>query len=170
MQTPRVTAYDAERWVDLAEGTAGASAALAGLLFVAVSLNLQAILEGPRLANRAAQALVLLVFPVFTGLALLVPDQSPVALGTELVLLAVVLGVLLNALARPDRRPPDQPRAAWFATGVVPALVVPVGTLLAGVGVLTEALGGLYWLPVVIAVGLFSGLVNTWVLLVEILR
>ena len=40
-------AYDAAAWSDFAAGTAGAAAALAGLLFVAVSINLQPILAGP---------------------------------------------------------------------------------------------------------------------------
>ena len=39
-----------------------------------------------------------------------------------------------------------------------------------GVGLLTESLGGLYWLPAAVAVGLLGGLTNAWVLLVEILR
>jgi hypothetical protein len=35
-----VTAYAADRWTDFGVGVAGASAALAGLVFVAVSIGL----------------------------------------------------------------------------------------------------------------------------------
>jgi len=40
-----VTAYDAPEWTVLFVGTAGASAALAGLVFVAVSINVDRILK-----------------------------------------------------------------------------------------------------------------------------
>ena len=38
-------AYDPSEWTDLFVATAGASAALAGLVFVAVSINLERILS-----------------------------------------------------------------------------------------------------------------------------
>ncbi|HSK61321.1 MAG TPA: hypothetical protein VK935_19950 [Actinomycetospora sp.] len=57
-----------------------------------------------------------------------------------------------------------------MGTTIVPAAVVGLAPVLAGIGLLTESLGGLYWLPAAVAVGLLGGLSNAWVLLVEILR
>ncbi|GAA4875354.1 hypothetical protein GCM10023203_26870 [Actinomycetospora straminea] len=162
-------AYDAEPWSDFAAGMAGAAAALAGLLFVAVSINIQTILAGG-IAGRAAQALVLLALPVFFSLALLVPGQPDVALAVELVLIAVVVAPGLARQARPRARAPEQPASSWVATTVLPSVVVVVAPVLAAVGLLTGSLGGLYWLPAAVALALLGGLVNAWVLLVEILR
>ena len=52
---------------------AATAATLAGLLFVAVSINLKRILEFPSLPARAGQTLMLFVMPLITGLFLVVP-------------------------------------------------------------------------------------------------
>ena len=61
------TAYAAERWTDFGVGVAGASAALAGLVFVAVSINLSEILKYRNLPGRAALTLILFVTPLIVG-------------------------------------------------------------------------------------------------------
>jgi hypothetical protein len=45
-----VTAYDPSEWADFFVASAGASAALTGLVFVAVSINIDRILRLPRCA------------------------------------------------------------------------------------------------------------------------
>jgi hypothetical protein len=86
------TAYVAERWTDFGVGIAGASAALAGLVFVAVSINLSRILEYRNLPGRAALTLYLFVTPLVVGILLLVPGQSGAALGGELLAAGLVFG------------------------------------------------------------------------------
>lgn len=160
---------DAEPWGDFAVAAAGASAALAGLLFVAISINLRTIVDSPRIPGRAAHALILLATPIFLSLAVLIP-QGPVALGVELLVVAAVVGPTLGWLSTPGHRPPHTPLVAWVVAVALPAALVSVSTLLAGLGVLTTSLGGLAWLPVAVAAGLLGGLFNAWVLLVEIMR
>ncbi len=55
--------YEAARWADFAVGVAGATAALAGLLFVAVSVNIQRIMQFAYLPARAGQTLIMLITP-----------------------------------------------------------------------------------------------------------
>jgi hypothetical protein len=43
-------------------------------------------------------------------------------------------------------------------------------TLLAGLGLLLDSLGGLYWLSVAVLAAIIGGLAQAWVLLIEILR
>ncbi|OLT18879.1 hypothetical protein BJF78_11555 [Pseudonocardia sp. CNS-139] len=150
--------------------TAGAAAALAGLLFVAVSINLRAILASPRVPGRAGQALVMLTAPILLALVVLVPGQPATALGVELVAAAAVVGPVLGRLGWPGRRPPEQPVVAWLLVTALPSAGLTVGALLAGAGMLAGAFGGLYWLAGAVVLGLVGGLGNAWVLLIEILR
>lgn len=165
-----MSAYEAEPWSDFAVGTAGAAAALAGLLFVAVSINLPVIIAGPRVPGRAAQALILLATPIFLSLSVLIPGQGSVPLGVELIAIAAIVGPALGWLIRPGTRATEQPIGAWIVGSAVPAVVLSASSLLAGVGVLTESLGGLYWVPAAVAVALLGGLLNAWGLLIEIVR
>src|ERR1700733_8369993 len=66
------SAYDISQWHDLFIAEAGAAAALAGLLFVAVSINLKQILALPSLPARAAAVLATLI------VALVVSTLAPV--------------------------------------------------------------------------------------------
>ena len=159
---------DAEAWSDFAVAAAGAAAALAGLLFVALSINITAVLSSPHTTARAGSALVLLASPVFLALTLLVPWGSLTTLGVVLLVLALLATVgLAVMLPRPI---PQVPVAAWVVFTVVPPAVLCAGTILAAVGVLVGGLGGLIWLAPAIGFALFGGLVGAWVLLVEILR
>jgi hypothetical protein len=162
--------YTAEAWTDFAVATAGAAAALAGLVFVAVSLNLRIIMGDANLPGRAGQTLVLLATPLFLALTIVVPGQGEVALAVELAVIGVLAGGALVRQALPSHRSAQQAVAVWVLTAWVPAAAVLVAPVLAAVGLLTGTAGGLYWIPVAVLLALLGGLENAWALLVEILR
>ncbi|MGY1706616.1 hypothetical protein ACI79C_18775 [Geodermatophilus sp. SYSU D00697] len=162
-------AYRPEAWSDFAVATVGACAALAGLIFVAVSLNLARILEFPHLPGRAAQTLGLLVALLAAGVLVLAPGQPGAALGVEIGAIGLLLaaGTLPPLLrVRPDAAFPERRVVGAAVIVLVPAaaLVACGATLLAGSG------GGLYWLAGAVVLGMAGATANAWVLLVEINR
>ena len=163
-----MSAYDAGDWTEFFVAAAGASAALAGLVFVAVSINIERILAMEGIPDRALQALMQLLAVVVFSLLALAPGQSNVALGLELVAMGLAITVasvwlITRALKAHGITSPLDPRRALVAAGTVPFVV-------AGVSLITEAGGGIYWVLAGVIAALIGGVLNAWVLLVEILR
>jgi hypothetical protein len=163
-------AYSAVAWQGLFVADAGASAALAGLLFVAISINLDRILQGAGLPGRAAEAMVLLVAVLVVSTLGLVPGQSPTVLGAELLGAGLVAWLVLAMIHLRAVRGRVGPYPAALAGRIVMAQVAVLPLLAAGVSLLVGAGGGLYWLVPGIVLCLVVAVLNAWVLLVEILR
>jgi hypothetical protein len=161
--------YSADAWHDFAMAVAGASAALAGLLFVAVSINLTRILSFPKLPSRAGQTLIMLVTPLIISVLILIP-QDPDALGAELLAGAAVLVLPLARLNGPSTRTEEERLNGYLLTRVGPAAIVVAFLAVAGATLVAGVGGGLYWFAPVVLVAIVAGLGNAWVLLVEILR
>jgi modulator of FtsH protease len=156
-------------WESFFVAQTGAFAALAGLVFVALSINLKEILEGQGLPGRAAEAIALMVVPVFTGLAALVPHQSLRALGIEYLVIgglaaALFIGILRGAAADERTRPVRERVALPLA------ILAVIPTLVAAVLLISGNITGLDWLAAGTLICLFVAILDAWVLLVEILR
>ncbi len=72
-----MTAYDPAAWADFANTVAGGAAALAGLLFVGLSLNLAEVLKYPGVPARAAVTLGLTIAILLTAIFVATPGQAP---------------------------------------------------------------------------------------------
>ena len=165
-----MSGYLAAEWTDFSVAVVGASAALTGLLFVAVSINIEQILAVDALAGRALSTMILFVVPLVVGTLVLVPGQSPTALGLELIGTGVVAGGGLLRINRPVNRGELEPRSGWLLIRFVPSVTITVFLLLAGATLIAQAGGGLYWVAPAIVEAFVGGLVTVWVLLVEIRR
>ncbi len=157
-------------WANFFVAEVGASAALTGLLVVAISINLARILSFAQLPERAAEGLITLVAAFVLASIGLVPSQPVKLFGAEVLAIGLVtflvsLAVQLrswNAIASVS--PVKQyARATVGAAASLPFIVA--GTLL-----LNGSDAGLYWIAAGIIISLVAGVWHAWVLLVEILR
>ncbi len=163
-------AYSTVEWQSMFLAQAGASAALAGLLFVALSINLERILHGKGLPGRAGEAIVLLLAVLVVSTLGLVPGQSPGVLGAELLGAGLVAWLILVGIHVGAVRGRVAPSRSLLVRRVVLAQVAVLPLLVAGVSLLLGAGGGLYWLVPGVLLCLLVAVLDAWVLLIEILR
>jgi modulator of FtsH protease len=181
-----VSGPEPEVWETFAVAQLGASAALLGLVFVGISINLQNVLASRHLVNRAAESVVLLMGILVASTAVLVPDQPVRALGVELLVLGLALVVAVVVFQRSTVAPvpgPDggggdaHPEArdasgATLAHAIRRVLGFGAGLLLvvAAASLLADGGGGLYWWAGSVVLAYGGALLGGWVLLIEILR
>jgi modulator of FtsH protease len=168
-------AYEIGDWESFALAHVGASAALLGLVFVGVSINLRDIIGSGVLVHRAGEAVILLGWVLATATVVLIPGQGRGALSAELIVLGVALFVIVLLLQRDavvqhvDPGRPGPPRGSVGlrrVLGLGSAVVIGI----VGISLAAELGGGLYWWPVAVLVAYLGALTNAWILLIEILR
>lgn len=163
-------AYDPSEWTDFFVAAAGASAALLGLLFVAISINLERILKYEGLPGRALEAMMQLTCVLLVSLAGLVPGQSHLALGLELLcVFAAIAAIVVRQpvlVADETGREPTSWKVSRWTIRLAGLLAIGI----AGISLVAEAGGGLYWLAAGIALAIVAAIAGAWVLMVEILR
>jgi hypothetical protein len=164
-----LVAYEASEWSDLFVATAGAAAALAGLVFVAVSINLERILALPGIPKRALQTVLMLLIVVVISIVALLPGQDHIALGVELLVVGAGYVAALVLTSRGSLPTRDQPRT-WLVGRLFMLGLGAVPLLVGAFSVLAESGGGLYWIGAGIVGAIGGGVANAWVLLVEIQR
>ncbi len=158
-------------WHDFYLKIGAASASLIGLLFVALSLNLDTITETSSEDLRALgeQAFNSFSLVLLIALFFLIPTNDPTTYGVAFVALA------LGGAYRMLRHAP----AVWrgrrrdrLCEGVVWRFVLPaaalVGLLASGLGLVVGQLSALYWLVAVIIGLLMSAARSSWDLLVKV--
>jgi hypothetical protein len=153
-------------WAGFAEMTGGASGALTGLLFVAVSLNADRIGHHRGLRVSAVQTLVLFLAPLVVAAALLTPDQPDWVLGAELIATGLITSWVLLALRRVKQSlsDDDQRIIAIFNRRAVNVTIMLLLTA-SGIVLACGVSAGLYPLLPVSLLALVSGVLNAWYVL-----
>lgn len=157
-------------WANFFVAEVGASAALTGLVVVAISINLAKILSYPSLPGRAAEALFALVGVLVLTSAALVPHQSSMLLGMEALLIGLVMfaAPLANQVRSLEHDTTDLKRHIYARMILNAATSLPIAV--AGLLLILGLSTGLYWMAAGVILSLLVGVFTAWVLLIEILR
>jgi len=162
--------YDPADWEPFFTALIAAAAALTGLLFVAVSINLSQILEHAKfLPARALETLATLLLIVVTSALALVP-QSTRLLGVEIVIVMVPTLVVTVWRQVSYRRQNHDDPLLWTVSRVISTAAATVPGTLAGLSLAGHWGGGFYWLAATALLGIVGASCNAWVLLIEIAR
>lgn len=156
-------------WKDFNVGMAGATAALAGLVIVAASVNIAAIVKSRSLTARLGSGIVLLVLALVVCALGLMPGITEAWFGALMLLVALAalsmqIGVAHAIVKDPD---PNVRVRGWKASiGFVPLAfyLAAAGLALAGIP------AALYFAAAGAVTAIVVSLTFSWVALVEILR
>lgn len=148
----------------------GASAALAGLIFVGLSINMSRVLALPRLPERALQTLVILLVVLIVSSLVLVPGQSIIEIGLELLATGGIAWAFNTRLDIVNlRKVAKEHRKYWVQNAAVDqAALLPY--IAGGVSTLAIGLDGLYWLVPAVVFSFLKAIIDAWILLIEINR
>lgn len=163
-------AYRPDSWAAAFTAVASSSAALTGLLFVALSINLDKVIKGPGLVARAVEVLLLLVAVLVISTLLLMPGQGVDSAAIEILVVAILASGLLGYIhVRAPRRALGLTRAN-FVGRVIGDHMGPLFLMIGSLSLLIGNGGGLYWVVPALIAAMVAAIIGAWVLLVEIVR
>jgi hypothetical protein len=157
-------------WSEFHVAMVGAAATLAGLVIVAASVNIAAVVKAPSLTSRLAAGITNLVLPLVVSAVGLIPELDAAAFGITAIVAALLASVFQTVAARrifENRHPDNRLRTLKAAVGfAAPAAYVLGGVLL----LLTGSSAGLLAFAIGSILAIAAALLVSWVALVEVLR
>lgn len=157
-------------WHDFLIAMAGASGALVGLLFVAISISLDQLLKAPNLLSRAAGCLELLTGVLMFCCAMLIPDLGTTAMGWIILLGGggIWLAVTLSSIRGLRLGGPTYRRQSMIAVALFQLATIP--QVIAGIAVFRIGDDALYLLAPAFMVAVIVAVLDSWVLMIEVRR
>lgn len=156
-------------WNEFNLGILGATAALAGLVIVAASVNIAEIVKSRSLTARLGAGIATLVLAITASALALIPGISLVSYGVGVLaaaLIAMVFNVHAARAIAANADPRNRFKALRAAVNFLPAAIYIVGAamLIAGdpAGLVAIAIGAVVAIPVALMI--------SWIVLVEVLR
>jgi CDP-diglyceride synthetase len=157
-------AYDPQPWHEYYVMLGSAAAALAGLVFVGLSIHADAVAVDPLHRLRARNLTAGIIYVTAVAALMLTPGQGRRALGLELIAGGLIIGWLF---ATPLRRFHDR-----IAGSLRMRMIVSVGacliSVIAGTSLLAHEGGGLYLLVPAAIAGVTLNVFGAWSLLIDL--
>jgi hypothetical protein len=163
-------AFTLAGWDNFFVACAGASAALAGLVFVALSINLTRILAIPGLAARAGESVIPLGVVLIVSLLALVPGQGINTFAQEIAVLGGFTWAVTCRIEYVAIRSHHFVRPAHIILRLAINQPANLAVFVSGLSLLFGFPGGLSWLAWGVVLSFGGAMINAWILLVEILR
>jgi hypothetical protein len=157
-------------WENFFVAEVGAAAALSGLIFVAVSINLNRILTIPHLPERAGETLILLMGVLTIASFGLVPGQTGLLLGPELASMGLLVSIASIRLQRRVAASPSPDGVRWLRLRIITTQASSLPFVIAGVGLFFGYDRAIGWVVPGTVASFGASMLNAWVLLVEIQR
>lgn len=166
-----MTADQLKDWANFFLAASGASAALAGLVMVALSVNIKKIINYRHLPARAGAAIAMLMLILVSSMASLM-NQPLWSLACEVLVMASWAWAIEIWTARQviighgEVKRPRQETVRFVVLGQLQVIPYVVGGLM----LLWGRYDGLYWIGAGTMLVFTFSVMESWVLLVEILR
>jgi hypothetical protein len=159
-----------EQWANYFIATAGAAAALTGLIFVAVSLNLKRILSVNHLPGRALGSLVLLANILFVSCFCLIPGESFLRLGGEVLVFGIIIWFIVGRMDIKMYIDVEKQYKKHYLQNLFFSQLAVLPYLAGGIFLIMKSTFGFQLIVLGITFSFIKSLVDSWVLLVEINR
>lgn len=160
-----------EGWTDFAVAAAGATAALVGLLIVAMSVNVEQLIASRAPIAGARATIASLVLAIAVCLLMLPPTQTALALGIVTVVLTLVAGAIqFSSIIAQWNMTGEGVTGAIRATIVGLAVAEHVPFIVGGVMLIAGIAAGLWGIVIGVVMVVIASIINAWVLLVEVRR
>jgi hypothetical protein len=159
-----------QEWHDYLVATAGASAALTGLVFVGVSINLNKILSIPTLPGRALISLILLLTILIISTILLVPIKEVLTYGIWLLLTALTSWTIIWIFDIKILRNKEKQYKKVYLFNLAFNQIAIIPYFICGILLVEGQESGLYWLSIAFVFSFLKAFLDAWVLLIEINR
>ena len=157
-------------WENFFVGELTASSTLTGLIFVGVSVNLEKITTRATLINRALEALVALIVVLFISSLLLIPRQTFLAIGIEVLLIGLLGWMIVSFLQLNSLRKMQPQYRVQFIPYIVLSQIAALVFVIAGIVLLILGPNGFYWIVAGTLLSFLAAFIDAWILLIEINR
>ena len=159
-----------QSWDSFFVAETAAAAALLGLLFVSVSINLKDFIASGGLADRALSALVLLLAMLIIGLVLAMPDQPIVVMSSETIVGGTVTIVAATIFGVRGLRVSEAAYRGNFVRNIITNIIAMAPIMVGGFLMLAGGDAGFYFVAAGMCLSILKAVTEGWIFLVEVNR